>query len=689
VKRVRGKDLTADDLDEVAVEMDKWRVQTANESILAEESTTMEQIKQISSVLTRPEALDEIERNDRNRDPAEQPGAGGFKASKPIIDRVGGIRTARPGNRRQTLLRPGPRAAGSQTARPLTSLGLQRPASPSGGSAALLGKRVERILDKEGSFLPERPGTAPPNLALQAGIARGEYVKNSNLLVEKLKAVIAGGKDTSTDARLKVAIINLFRDRKTYDANCFEVKKKQKELQDVKRQYRDYQKSIQDNADQKAIDDAIIEALQTKLSTVQIKITEEKENRENYELNITHLKIDDLKEKGMIEERREQVHLGEDLAKKSNELKLKFTEQQDAALQEYRAFLEEKKQFNEFITGEMAKFAAVSNIAEDRRLKHERERADREAKVQQRYSARIDRLNRDMLGKEKEAIAMQQSLESVNERLRYFEKRFQQIVSATGLTNPDAIINKFNLKEEIRKELTKEQDKKQEIIRDLVQEFTDKTRFCEELKEQFTLSKWKHVDSLEETRRANEARSLKLKKEGVRLVRRVAYFQEGLLSLFKTLPPALATDKDRVIIKESQNQGKWKPGVSLTVFEVVENQLLTLMASVAGFEDEHRRQEKFRDRMIREHEQGMSKHKGLLLNVMRQTGPTVSVPKPPSTGRPSSGRPVPGRSGVKNNSAEPKDDNVEAGLSAEVLAEMDDVSGSENQVPDNDPEAPL
>ena len=62
---------------------------------------------------------------------------------------------------------------------------------------------------------------------------------------------------------------------------------------------------------------------------------------------------------------------------------------------------------------------------------------------------------------------MGQQLESVNERLRYFERRFQQIASATGLTNPDAIINKFALKEEIKNELKAEIKTKQSQIKQL------------------------------------------------------------------------------------------------------------------------------------------------------------------------------------------------------------------------------
>jgi hypothetical protein len=90
--------------------------------------------------------------------------------------------------------------------------------------------------------------------------------------------------------------------------------------------------------------------------------------------------------------------------------------------QELEAFRQEKEQFEHFIRGEISKFKTISRIARQRIEKRERDRNERDAKVQKKVAARIDRLSRDMQVKEKEAAAMQQSLESVNERLRYHYK---------------------------------------------------------------------------------------------------------------------------------------------------------------------------------------------------------------------------------------------------------------------------
>ena len=110
------------------------------------------------------------------------------------------------------------------------------------------------------------------------------------------------------------------------------------------------------------------------------------------------------------------------------------------------------------------KFHSISNVARDRHARRRAVKERRTKKRRARIQSRIEKLDSEMEGKSKEAAALAEQLESVNERLRYFEKRFQQIVSATGLSKPEAIINKFDLKEEIRNELSSEIEAKQKLI---------------------------------------------------------------------------------------------------------------------------------------------------------------------------------------------------------------------------------
>jgi hypothetical protein len=84
----------------------------------------------------------------------------------------------------------------------------------------------------------------------------------------------------------------------------------------------------------------------------------------------------------------------------------------------------------------LSKIRSISATARARQLVRDEEKNQRSRKFHEKIATRVDKLNHEMDAKTAEAKDMAIGLESVNERLRYFEKRFQLIASATGLTNP-------------------------------------------------------------------------------------------------------------------------------------------------------------------------------------------------------------------------------------------------------------
>lgn len=185
------------------------------------------------------------------------------------------------------------------------------------------------------------------------------------------------------------------------------------------------------------------------------------------------------------------------------------------------------------------KFHQISQIAAARKEKRELERNSRSAKSHEKINARIGRLTKELEEKSKEAISMQRQLESVNERLRYFEKRFQQVASATGLTNPDAIINKFTLKEEIKVELTSEIKQKNSELNELAYELKQAQQELEAAKGMFQESTWKDVDILTKVVHDSQANASHHQTECDRLDERLAYYKEGMLALLSMLPEEL------------------------------------------------------------------------------------------------------------------------------------------------------
>jgi len=223
-----------------------------------------------------------------------------------------------------------------------------------------------------------------------------------------------------------------------------------------------------------------------------------------------------------------------------NELKLLSIEDRDRSEHELQAFQTEIKQFEYFVSDQLGKFESISNIARQRKEKREVERDLRNQKVRERISSRIKKLEDEMEEKGGEATSMAQQLESVNERLRYFEKRFQQIASATGLTNPDAIINKFALKEEIKSELTNEILEKETLIEQYEERTADLENEYEGCKQAFTESKWKDVDAQQKMSAVSENKQNRSIKAAEKVEQLLATFQEGLQNLNVVIPREVA-----------------------------------------------------------------------------------------------------------------------------------------------------
>lgn len=104
----------------------------------------------------------------------------------------------------------------------------------------------------------------------------------------------------------------------------------------------------------------------------------------------------------------------------------------------------------------MTRFQSIASVTAKRAQKHDELVSQRTSSMQRKTAARLERLREDAEHIEAEGAQLTAQLEKVNDKLRYYQKRFQQISSATGLSTPDAIINKFFLKEEIKTQLLAE-----------------------------------------------------------------------------------------------------------------------------------------------------------------------------------------------------------------------------------------
>lgn len=428
---------------------------------------------------------------------------------------------------------------------------------------------------------------AGPNGAMTArgGFAqRAVFLKESAQMVQRMKTIIAETSDNSDEAQLKKMLALTYEFRKEFDALRAVTNRKSQELIESKQSVKALKKNNDAIRDRKKVFDSRVKALEMKLNTVTIKITETEENRKNYALNIAHLKEEELERFHQLEGLRKHCGEYDAFCKKLNEMKLQSMEEKDRAENELSSFQIEIKQFQNFIRDQIDKFESISTTSKQRSEKREHQKELRNQKIQEKIAGRILKLNSLMDEKNKVALSMAQQLESVNERLRYFEKRFQQIASATGLTNPDAIINKYALKEEIKTELNSEIAAKKDRIDELKKNLAKLRSDEAQASAAFVDSSWKDVHELQNDLTKSDNISQKSKRDADRLEQSLVYFQECLYNMSKDIPNEFKENVHPKVNFEALDSGSFNQEETIKCLGQLENILVNVQHAVKDIE---------------------------------------------------------------------------------------------------------
>ena len=165
------------------------------------------------------------------------------------------------------------------------------------------------------------------------------------------------------------------------------------------------------------------------------------------------------------------------LYRKMTALRNQAQQEQEQAATEFEQFQEEIVGFHEFAVEQLESFQQVFDILKTQRQERQVQKEIREQKTIDRFSGRIARLMDKVEEKDKgvnsvllilticwmterlfyvEAAKLNQILNGLKEQITFYDDRFQRISAATGLENPDDIVNKFYLKEEIKLDLEAE-----------------------------------------------------------------------------------------------------------------------------------------------------------------------------------------------------------------------------------------
>lgn len=443
---------------------------------------------------------------------------------------------------------------------------------------------------------------APPGAdSTKCSAARALFLKESTAMVGRMKAVIEHTGEVSNDAQLRKTLKSVNAMRKEYDQMRAETHRKLRLLEYVKRSAEQIRRTRAASNEYAEYHESKVKELEMKLNTVQIKITETDDNRRNYAVNIAHLKEEELERFYQLEALRQSCAENDAFCRKMQELQLQALEDKDRAEQELAQFQSEIAVFQSFVTDQLDKFQQLGVIARCRRERRELSKQRRLATHNEKVAARVEKLTFEMEEKDTEALAMTQQLEGVNERLRYFEKRFQQIANATGLTNPDAIINKFALKEEIKDELSVEIKKKQAAIQSLAAKVEALEHDRDAARVTFQQNSWKDVTRASETLRFAADKVDKGQTEAGWTFSKLTYFQEGLHQLVGSLPYDIPGARD-VHEDDMRNPREWGEQKVLEILAITEEKLGAMQDVTAARDRERRLHKELEEARERERE---------------------------------------------------------------------------------------
>lgn len=445
----------------------------------------------------------------------------------------------------------------------------------------------------------------------QVPLARTGFLKDTAAMVKRMTAVVQDKGEVQNTKQLQKMLRLVFGFRKDYDSLRHKARNKSKKLADIKKEIKLLEKSQKLSRTTQDDNEARLEALKMQLNTVTIKIAETGENRKNYELNIAHLKEEDFEHFDKLKNLRKKNNDTNSFFKKMNDLRTQAMEEREKADNELMEFRHEIDSYQYFVKQQLQQFESILEIVRVQNEKREKAKFLRTEKQRQKVSARIHQLNAEVEAADKEASGLTARLTSLDLKLRHFEDSFQKITAATGLTNPDAIVNKYFFKGEIKDQLQTEIDDKQNMIEELKKTQGEYKHQLSLAKESFKEQTWRDVELLTENLREVEFRRKKAKNEDDRMTQKVAFVQEGLVNLLRTCESALSTMQDLEMPEESGSV--WEP-------EEADVVLTRMMASVEKLQEAsdnyHRVKEEERREMEKEMEQNAANEaKAMLFGV--------------------------------------------------------------------------
>lgn len=274
-----------------------------------------------------------------------------------------------------------------------------------------------------------RTAEIPP----MSAAARSAYLRDSSQLMQRMKLALTTAAEATNQTRLNKHSYDLFLLRRLCDEKREQVERMEKQLAELEKEraYLDHVHSAPTT-----VDSPELAALKMKLSTTQIKLSECEQLRHHYQVTIAHLKEEQIQNGLQLEHWKGSAATFTQTVAKLEAQKQRAVHDTAALHEQIAEFHRDQAEMQRFFSEQLDAFAAVQRIAADR----ERQRIEhRKSQHEQRSAAvqsRLEALSSETERTNQQSEAMSKQLASIHERLRYFEKKFQTVAAATGLTDP-------------------------------------------------------------------------------------------------------------------------------------------------------------------------------------------------------------------------------------------------------------
>ena len=283
-----------------------------------------------------------------------------------------------------------------------------------------------------------------------------------------------------------------------------------------------------------------IKQLNMKLVTLSTRLMEAEENKRNYELYIIRMKEEDLQLSKQIEHLRQLVTEYDRLLSKVERMSLRVLGQKGEINEELAHFQSDIAEFIAFADRTVTGYRSMlnANFKKNARMDSELER-----KMESTFDvsrSTLSKLESQLTITDAQALEHKEKLESWEDKVEYYEKRFRKLSNSTGLSKSEQIIAKHYFQSEITNDLKLDIEYKQDTLLALQAQHKTLETVLAECQEKHTDSRWRDVAGLEEANVNAVNKLLRAKSDSELWAQKVTLVEEGLLQLARAVQTALA-----------------------------------------------------------------------------------------------------------------------------------------------------